>query len=1166
MIRQNRPTIVAAAIGLFVGWAGLDASAQSIDEEEREEAVDEETQEGAESRIGEQSDRLDREETEADIEKGPGLTQDDVETEGRSPQEIAELKENLEQKNRRMIQKLDRLIRNDPHNESKPDWMFQKAELMWELRNMEYLRKRSEYMKCMEAARQGTTPESKCNEPKPKYGDAQSIYKKILQQYPDYERLDEVIFRLGQGLMEAGKAGQGVSYLQRLVNNYPDSRYIPNANLSLAEHFFKDGVLGAAENKYERVLDFEDDPNYDYALYKLGWVQYNQGRYRDTIQTFKKVVERTDNELGFQDQAINDLVVAYAEVENGWTEMRDYFLEVRDREFTYDKLADLASLYEGQGKNRSAIQVYQYFIDQRGDHKRAPVWMESIVQARKKIGEFPETEKSINKYVSYLSRNGTWWKKNEGNEGARETARKFKQASLAFLANKYHNRAQDEEETKFYTKAADYYEEYIDRFPDDPASFDMNFFLGDIYLLKLDEYETAATFYQKVVDLYKDDNVPKEAEEKEIRSMVKDAAYGVVNCYNELVKEHHPDSILVRMAEYAEKNPGETYQAKDKEKGPPSEKDPNEKVELLKWEEKFVKASDQYSEMFPDTDITPTVDFVAAEVYKARGHYAECIDRYENIIENASEHRYASFAGNSLLEANYVLENWAEVEKWARHLLENKIFDITPKESLHQAIAFAINEKAKELKDGGETQKAANELLRLAKEFPDSKLAPGAIFNAAAIYESGDEVKKAVAQYKRVLNDYPRDEKAPEALFVLGAIAESRANFGKAASYFSRLGSDETYVIQKESEDGESDETEKKYYQHPKAADAVFNAAQLRKAMEKWSEAIATFEKYMETFPERDDIREVKLDLAYLEKKRDRPEKALERFQSFAERDDLEPEEVVEISTQIGLLMEETEPDEWKKKSDERFTEAYETWKNKLEGDKKKSTRNYAAHARFRQAERLYDKFKEVKLEFPQSKLEERLKKKGKRLSEAEKVYFEINETKSPTWASAASYRIGQMYNEFYQGIYDLPLPDGLNEQQQMRYRMFLDKKAAPIQEKAVEAFRSAWQLALQLRAYNEWSQKSAKKISDLESESFPVEEQRGVTTGHGQIRFYTPEPVGDFEVALDRQEKRYEKLKKEREKRRRERQEQKEREGGESPDGDSVEESAPKASTGSGQ
>jgi tetratricopeptide (TPR) repeat protein len=1132
-------TISAIAVFLLVGMSAGNLVAQSISDENRDEAVDESTRQEATKRVEQQSERLDEEEEGAAKKTGPNYSREDAKADEMSPDEIEKLKRRLERKNREMITKLDKLIEEDPHNEQKPVWMFRKAELLWELRNMEYLRKRSEYNQCMRAARQGTTDKSECEEPDPNYDDAQQIYKEVLKEYPDYARLDEVLYRLGQGLIEAEKGAQAVSYLSRLVNDYPNSKYIADANLSLAEHFFEEEMLSNARDKYKKVLNYKNNENYDYALYKLGWVYYNQSEYRDAIETFKKVVERTDETLGFQNQALNDLVTAYSEIDGGWEEMRDYFFEKRDRQFTYDKLSDIAQLYKGQGKDTEVVEVYEYFIEERPDHKRMPSWMESVIEAQKNSGvfTFEDVEQTINKYVAYLSPEGTWWKKNEANKNHRNNAELLTQASIAYLANKYHRRAQEKDENTGpdYRSAVKYYEQYIERFPNDAASFDMNFFVAEIYLLDLDDYEKAAKHYQKVVDLYKNENAPQDAPEKEIKSMVKDASYGVVNAYNELVKKHHEDSILVKMAEYEESNSGEPLQAQNQEKGPPSEKDPNERSELLKFEEGFVKASDQYSEMFPETDITPTVDFVAAEVYKARGHYKECIDRYESIIENAPDHRYASFAGNSLLEANYVLKNWAKVEKWARHLLDNKIFDVTPKASLQSSIAYAINEKAKELQDDDKTDEAADELLRLAGEFPDSELAPGAVFNAAAIYESGGEVKKAVTQYERVVDKYPEDVKAPESLFVLGLISESRANFGKAASYFARLGSQKTYTVTKDKPDGEgSEEVDRKYSEHPKAADAVFNAAELRKAMEQWDKAIAAYQKYIEMFPDRDDTRDVKLDLAYLEKRRDKPEKALERFKAFTERDDLEPKEKVELFTEIGLLVEQTEPDGWKEESNEYFTDAVDIWKNKLEGDTKKKKRHAASHARFRQAERLYKEFEDVELEFPQSVLKKRLEEKGKALNTAQEVYFEIfQKMKSPRWASAAAYRVGNMYDKFYQSIRDLPLPKGLNEQQKMEYRFFLDERAAPVQEKAVSAYSRARKVALELRAYNEWSRKSADKISDLRSAKYPITSQEGVTSDHGQIKFYTPSALTERDVAEKRLKARIERLRKKREKQR---------------------------------
>jgi tetratricopeptide (TPR) repeat protein len=1108
--------MIAILVAACVVGLAAPVAAQSVSDVERDDAVDEETRRGASERIEQQSSNLDEKKGNQEGPSGPNITQEQATGENLSPQEVERLKQRLEAKNREMIKKLDRLIENNPYADAKPEWMFQKAELMWDLRNMEYMRKRAEYNQCLMAADKGTVDKSTCNEPEADYSDAQAIYKRILTEYPEYDRLDEVIFRLGKGLLDADKGPQAISYLQRLVKNYPNSKYIPEANLALAEYFFKKELLGAARDKYKRVLDYENNPNYDYALYKLGWVYYNRSQFQQSVDTFKQVIERTNEKLGFQNQALNDLVSAYAEVPDGWKKLRSYLLEDRERdeEYVYGKLARMAGLYEGQGKDRQAIEVYTYFIDERPNHEKIPSWMESIIAAKKNINDFQDLEKTINRYVAYLSDDGTWWKTNEGNENWRNEARNLKMSTLAFLANRYHKRAQEndkyddlerqtEETTSMYRSAAKYYQEYIKRFTDHPSSFDMNFFVAEIHLLDLGNFEQAAERYQNVVDMYEADNYPKEIKEKELMAIVQDAAYGRVKAYDELVKKNHPDSILVKMAEYQEQQ-GDTYAEKTQEEGPPSEKDPNEKVELLKFEKGFVKASDQYAEMFPKTEITPTVDFVAAEVYKARGHYAECIDRYESIIENAPEHRYASFAGNSLLEANYVLDRWDEVEKWARYLLQNKIFDVSPKPALKSAIAYAINERAKDLDESGKTVKAANELLRLYNEFPDSELAPGALFNAAAFFERADDVKKAVKYYEQVVAKYPETDKAPEALFVLGAISESRANFGKAADYFVRL-------------------AEEEYRDAPQAADAVYNAASLREAMEDWDKAIATYKKYIDLFEgERDDIREVKLKMGFLEQERNNPKKAMDEFMDFLDREDVKPEEEVELHTQVGLIMEDTKPDEWKEKSDEHFTEAVKTWQNMEDEAKKTGMRHSASHARFRQAERMFQDFQKVELTFPMNKLQDRLEEKAEKQQKAEKVYTEIIEMRSPRWASAAAYRIGESYNTFYKALYNLPLPEGLNEQQKMEYRFTLDERAAPLQEKAVQAYTSALNVALRLQAYNEWSRKSAAKITDLRSAEYPITGQKGVDPEHGRIKFYAPKALTDFDTAIQRAKARY--------------------------------------------
>lgn len=1067
--------------------------------------VSDAAKEAADKRAEELSKRLDKDKTKetSELGGGPSVDQKSVADQANklSPQEIDQLKMQLEGKNRQMIAKLDQIIQGDPYNAQKPDWMFQKAELLWELRNLEYLRARADYNQCLDAVGKGTVDESKCVEPASNYQESEAIYKEILGQYPNYARLDEVLYRLGRGLMEGGKGAEAVKHLTQLVNGYPNSKYLPEAYLSLGEFYFDKNVFGAAKDNYNKVLTFPKYSFYDYAMYKLGWVHYNEQAYRESVDTFKKVVERSGEKLGFQNQAINDLIVAFAELDNGWLEARDYFLKMRDKDFTYQKMATMASYLETKGKDDDAVSIYEWFLKERPDDKKVPEWMESIIVAKKKdVNNLEETEKTMNRFIAYLSPEGTWTQKNKADAGAMGNAELLTESSLAFLATFYHQRAQQKNEKPDYVKAAGYYEQFVKRFPTKPASFDMNFFLGEIYLFNLERLEDAARQYQKVVDLFKNKQIPEGIKKEDADAIVKDAAYAVVQAYNELVKTNHQDSILVTMAKAAETKGGVYRTDKDAalDTSKPIPEEELKPIDLLKYEDGFVKASDQWSELYPKDDITPTIDYVAAEVYKSRKQYDRCVPRYESIIKNAPKHRYASFAGASLLDANYRLRRWDEVEKWARYMLDNKIFEVTPADGLKQTVAFAINERSKELMLKGETEKAASELIRLAEEFPKLDLAPGALFNAAAIYEKGEQITKAVDTYERVVKNYPKAEQASKALFAMGDIFESRTDFERAAGYFERLGS-------------------KDYIDRPDAADAVFNGAYLREQLGQWDKAIEAYEKYVTLFPTREDVNKVKKNLAYLEINRKQPKKAYDRFDKYSKLKGLPSSELVESYMQMGLLLEEQKGKNWDKDSDALYTKALKTWAALPDGKEKKDTNKFASQARFIQAERVYERFVAVKLSYPMSALERGLQQKGLLLIESEKVYEEVIQLGHPLWAAASAYRAGSMYKNFSDELYALPMPQGLTQDQEDEYRAVLDDAAFPLQEKALARFQAARQLAIKLKAYNDWSKKSAEMISKLESAQFPITNQPGVDPTHVLVQFTTTQPLLKMEVVRER-------------------------------------------------
>jgi outer membrane assembly lipoprotein YfiO len=54
-------------------------------------------------------------------------------------------------------------------------------------------------------------------------------YEGILADYPDYDRIDEVLFRLAECLGAAGRAPEALPHLNRLISDYPQSVFVPPA-------------------------------------------------------------------------------------------------------------------------------------------------------------------------------------------------------------------------------------------------------------------------------------------------------------------------------------------------------------------------------------------------------------------------------------------------------------------------------------------------------------------------------------------------------------------------------------------------------------------------------------------------------------------------------------------------------------------------------------------------------------------------------------------------------------------------------------------------------------------------------------------------------------------------------------------------------------------------
>ena len=60
-------------------------------------------------------------------------------------------------------------------------------------------------------------------------------YQAILTEYPDYDQLDEVLYRLGECLGLSGRPAEALPHLNRLIEEFPKSERVEDAQQLIAD-------------------------------------------------------------------------------------------------------------------------------------------------------------------------------------------------------------------------------------------------------------------------------------------------------------------------------------------------------------------------------------------------------------------------------------------------------------------------------------------------------------------------------------------------------------------------------------------------------------------------------------------------------------------------------------------------------------------------------------------------------------------------------------------------------------------------------------------------------------------------------------------------------------------------------------------------------------------
>ena len=185
---------------------------------------------------------------------------------------------------------------------------------------------------------------------------------------------DEVLYYLAYEYEQANQLDKARKVYFELIQNWAQSKFIPNAYLAFGELFFNEAQgdpskWSFAEQSYKEVIKYPPPENkvWGYAHYKLGYVSWNKGDFPGAMSEFKKTIEygtqyaQIPNAAQLAISARRDIIPVYAlagDPKKAFEFLKPISGEASNPEKTYKMMDDLGQNYLDTGHYKEAIDLY----------------------------------------------------------------------------------------------------------------------------------------------------------------------------------------------------------------------------------------------------------------------------------------------------------------------------------------------------------------------------------------------------------------------------------------------------------------------------------------------------------------------------------------------------------------------------------------------------------------------------------------------------------------------------------------------------------------------------------------------------------------------------------------------------------------------------------------
>ncbi|MFO1339690.1 MAG: tetratricopeptide repeat protein [Burkholderiaceae bacterium] len=590
----------------------------------------------------------------------------------------------------------------------------------------------------------------------PDYKAAIARYEDYLKAYPQDPDNDRVYYQLARAQEQGGQLEVALKTLDRLVKDYPKTRYLDEAQFRRGELLFTARQYPAAEKAYGVVLATEGSQFRERALYMHGWSIFKQGRLEEALGSFFGVLDAklgpldSDQDLDKIEgltRADRELIedtfrVTSISLENlqGAASIPAYINSDVRKGYEFRVYQQLAGLYLKQDRPKDAADALTAFARRQPLNAQAPLMQAQVIEIHQQAG-FDQLALEAKK--EYVGRYGTSSEFRQANPAGWERAQPLVKTHLTELATRYHGSAQKTHASADVQEAVRWYRALLDGFPDDAGAARNHFLLAEL-LYEDKQFAAAAAEYE--ISAYKYPPHPQSA----------DAGYAALLAYAEQEK--------------AARAAGNT-------------------AALAALQRSAVDSALRFAEANPaDARGAPVLTNAAEKLYNlGEGARAASVAQKVLAIEPPAAPALRKVAWTVVAHQAFETGAYPAAERAYTEVLALTDAKDAGRNDLTERLAASIYKQGEQARQGGDARAAAGHFARVAAVAPQSSVRTAAQYDAAASLIELKDWAGAARTLEDFRQRFPQHALADDVTAKLALAYTEQKQWAAAAAEFERL-------------------------------------------------------------------------------------------------------------------------------------------------------------------------------------------------------------------------------------------------------------------------------------------------------------------------------------------------------------------------------------------